>query len=151
MPAFEAFCPRLLRSYCFKGAAPAAEPTSGGNCSPGDTGWIIERFERDAGTSFTWAQARMECLKSDMRLPELFEWQISCEDGALFALSDMEDDWEWSSNASETIRLTLDHSSDQVLATAPLAGNGSCLHATHGVHASNSGGSPSTATIRCIR
>lgn len=47
----------------------AAEPTAGGNCLPGDTGWIIERFERDAGTALSWTNARMECLKDGCACP----------------------------------------------------------------------------------
>ena len=96
--------PRLAYAeFCIKGGAlvsepkRAGEPTSGGKCLPGDLGWIIERDRRDA-TSL--AQARLECLFDQMRLPEPFEWAHSCS-GALDAgLNDMPNQWEWASNSA---------------------------------------------------
>lgn len=47
-----------------------SEPTAGGNCAPGDIGWIIERETRG---NAHWATAKGTCLRDGMRLPEPFE------------------------------------------------------------------------------
>lgn len=115
--------PNAYTEICIKGGAiafdihDASEPTSGGNCLPGDVGWIIERFERSAGAAVKWYVARLECLKSGMRLPEAFERTVACADAVLFAISDMEDDWEWSTNTVVP---------EPAVAGALLAGNGGC-------------------------
>ncbi len=70
--------------------------TAGGNCVPGDVGWIIEQDRRPAAT---WDSAKVDCLLDGMRLPEVFEWLYSCNNAVLFGLS-MEGEWEWSSNSS---------------------------------------------------
>ncbi len=116
----------------------AGESTAGGNCLPGDTGWIIERFERDGGATFSWTAARMECLKSGMRIPEPFEWQATCDDNALYEASSMEDNWEWASNS--VIALRIDNTSPAVASIlAPLMGNGSCNLGGHGTAADRDG------------
>ena len=71
------------------------EPTSGGNCEPGDLGWIMERNQRP---SSIWANARMECLVDGMRLPEPFEWSYGCQNDTTLGLIDMTGDSEWVSN-----------------------------------------------------
>ena len=73
------------------------EPTNGGNCVPGDLGWVIERNQR---ASATWVAARMECLLNDMRLPESFEFIYSCAEDATLGLNDMTGDDEWVSNSA---------------------------------------------------
>lgn len=119
----------------------AGEPTSGGNCLAGDTGWVIERFERSDGAT-SWASARLECLKNGMRLPEVFEWQVSCADAALFALSDMTSDREWTSNATASVN------GSNLLAAS--LGDGSCINGA-GITVANSISTQSTARFRCVR
>ena len=86
---------------CFKGGATqndqhtAGESTAGGNCLPGDVGYVIEQQER---TTEFWEQAKKTCLEDGMRLPEPFEWKVSCVDSATFGLSSMTGNWEWTSN-----------------------------------------------------
>lgn len=123
------------------------EPTTGGNCVPGDKGWIIERFERDAGAAQSWTSARMECLISGMRLLEPFEWQFSCENQAEFAVSDLQDDWEWTGNSVSLIRI--DTSSSFGSLDVPIMGNGSCTHGTHGTLARNDGAFSGPYQFRC--
>ncbi len=74
-----------------------SEATEGGSCAPGDVGWVIERDERG---SLSWAEARAECLKDNMRLPEIFEYQLGCMNDTLFGLSSMTDTFEWASNSA---------------------------------------------------
>ena len=119
----------------------AGEATAGGDCVPGDTGWIIERFER-GGLQLTWAGARLECLRNGMRLPEIFEWQISCEDDDIFALSDMIDDREWTSNSAQAV--------DGSMLLAAGMGLNSCAWGA-GFRVANSSGTQSTIQFRCAR
>lgn len=121
----------------------ASESTQSGNCLPGDVGWIIERFEREAGAQVTWYSARLECLKNGMRLPESFEWRVTCDDSATFAVSDMEDLWEWTSNGVEG-----EIAGGTTVLTAMVMGNGSCSHGAVGT-ASNEQGVSTTWEYRC--
>lgn len=144
--------PNAYTEICIKGGDlafdihAASEPTSGGNCVPGDIGWVIERFEREAGGQATWYNARLECLKDDMRLPEPFEWRIACDNSSLFAISDMEDIWEWASNSVEG-----DISgAGAATITAMIMGNGSCSFGAQG-QASGGTGQSTTWEYRCAR
>ncbi len=100
----------------------ASEPTVGGNCVPGDIGWIIERYER---SFVAWAEAKMECLKDDMRLPEAFEYRYSCTRDTTLGLISMQDDWEWASNSAIGTR-TDSYSGIESLIMA----NGGCNYAS---------------------
>lgn len=91
---------------CFKGGLmhedihAISESTLGGNCVPGDVGWVIEREEREVSN---WHQARLQCLLVGMRLPELFEWLVSCDSANTLGLSDMvgpDSMSEWASNSA---------------------------------------------------
>lgn len=99
--------PEPYSEICFKSGSvlsdvhTISESTAGGSCVPGDLGWIIERDER---TAAAWDAARVECLVIGMRLPEPFEWRISCVDAATFGLNDMTGDWEWASNVAFPVR-----------------------------------------------
>ncbi|MEM8995609.1 MAG: hypothetical protein AAGF23_12560 [Acidobacteriota bacterium] len=77
------------------------ESTDGGNCLPGDTGFVIERAERDDGALVTWLAAKSACLAHGMRLLEPFEWQFACDNAAVLELERMTfNQWEWVSNSS---------------------------------------------------
>lgn len=99
--------PEPYSEVCFKSGSvlsdvhTISESTAGGSCVPGDLGWIIERDQR---TAAAWDAARVECLLIGMRLPEPFEWRISCVDAPTFGLNDMTGDWEWASNVALPIR-----------------------------------------------
>lgn len=86
---------------CFKGGATQNDrhaqggTTAGGNCLPGDVGYVIEQRER---ASNYWEQAKKTCLENDMRLPEPFEWKVSCKNSATFGLLSMTGINEWVSN-----------------------------------------------------
>lgn len=71
------------------------QSTDGGNCLPGDVGYIIEQDERAAED---WEQAKDLCLRDGMRLPEPFEYKVACVDAATFGLNSMTGNWEWASN-----------------------------------------------------
>lgn len=141
--------PNAYSEACFKTGALAfdihavGEPTAGGNCVPGDTGWVIERFER-AGTQ-SWTAARAACLLDGMRLPEPFEWQLACDNEALFALDSMTDDYEWASNSAQP-------DTNEFVGTiaASVFGQGSCSRATRGT-LGNSSGNQTLAVTRCVR
>lgn len=88
--------------FCVKNGAGVTDfngpgtSTAGGNCVPGDRGWLIEVFERPA---LSWSEAKLKCLTLGMRLPELFEFQVSCFRSASWGLANMADNYEWASNA----------------------------------------------------
>ena len=68
----------------------------GGNCVPGDTGWMIEIGERQPAP---WDQARANCLMDGMRLAEPFEWRQSCRNAGALMLNGMTNNTdEWASN-----------------------------------------------------
>lgn len=148
--------PMAYTEICFKDGDISAdihaggEPTAGGNCLPGDIGWIIERFERDTGVATSWTSARSTCLTDGMRLPEPYEWIFSCEVAALHAISSMTDDWEWASNAVTMSRRSYDSSPDFVSLIIPVMGSGACTFGHEGVLARNDG-VESTFVFRCVR
>lgn len=74
------------------------DSTAGGDCVPGDVGWVIEREERVA---LFWEDARAECLLNGMRLPEPFEFMFSCRRDAQLGLLDMTGNSEWASNEAQ--------------------------------------------------
>ncbi len=100
---------QAFTEICFKAGAMhfdihvAGESTTGGNCLPGDTGWIIDRFERESGAAQDWTSARALCLMDGMRLPEPFEIQLTCDNADMFAVSDLLDDEEWATNEVSTL------------------------------------------------
>jgi len=95
--------PAAYTEVCFKSGATSydahsvSESTSGGNCVPGDVGFIIEKNERAANY---WELAKQTCLQYNMRLTEPFEWKLSCKNAATWSLSSMTGNWEWASNFS---------------------------------------------------
>lgn len=117
----------------------ANEPTTGGNCLPGDIGWILERSERDSGTAASWTDARMECLKDGMRLPEPFEWRFACDDSNTYAVNELTDDWEWVSNSVKIVYKGTDVGPDTTFAGVQISGNGSCSHMAFGSLGRNTG------------
>lgn len=141
--------PNAFTEVCFKAGSvsfdihASGESTTGGNCLPGDTGWVLERFERPVDS---WTAARAACRLDDMRLPEPFEWQFSCENSGLFALDDMADGWEWASNTS----LQLLNSNGVPTVVATMAGNGGCKFLSTGL-IGDSNGVSIAIEIRCAR
>lgn len=139
--------PAAFTEVCFKNGSvvtdshSVSESTAGGNCLPGDLGWVIEQDERSAET---WASARVECLLHGMRLPEIFEWHYSCTSAAVFNLNGMTDSWEWASNSTEV--LTSSRTGEGVT----IAGDGSCLDSYWG-WVSNTDGDNHMYTFRCVR
>ncbi len=123
--------PHAYSEICFKSGGfqfdvhTIGEPTEGGNCLPGDRGFIVERTEREEGAVATWAQARSTCLVHEMRLLEPFEWQFACDNAGLLELDNMaEEQWEWASNTVTPIVFEM---------TVPVFGNGqSCAALSRG-------------------
>lgn len=91
--------------------------TRGGNCRPGNVGWIIEQTER--GLDNSWSDARRQCLEQGMRLPEPFEWQVSCDYAEDLNITGMTVGAEWASNSAFVSDL-----SNNVGAASPTMGAG---------------------------
>jgi hypothetical protein len=95
--------PKAYIEICFKNRGMlidnhnASENTRGGNCIPGDTGYIIEKDIRNNGQNLPWTKARVDCIKDGMRLPELFEIQNACYESMLNKVGGNAN-WEWASN-----------------------------------------------------
>ncbi len=93
--------PAAYTEICFKNGATyydihaAGVATGGGNCSVGDTGYIIEDAVRSAAHFTT---AKQVCTENNMRLPEPYEWQLACMNASTWGLSSMGTQWEWASN-----------------------------------------------------
>ena len=120
-----------------------SESTMGGQCLPGDVGWVIERDER---ASSSWAEAMAACLVVGMRLPEPFEYQYSCLNEMSFGLNAMLNGREWSSNSTFAVNL----SSLSGIAALGM-GSGSCSDgATPWIARSDSSGIAPTP-FRCVR
>ena len=139
--------PNPYTEICFKGGSMLAdihvvsEDPTGGQCEPGDTGWIVERDERPGG-AVAWDEARAQCLLSGMRLLEPFEYRVSCRNAGPFGINDMVDDYEYSSNSAQ-----FSPTSPGSISTGILGG-GSCDFGTLRFVANSTGGSD-TASYRC--
>lgn len=118
------------------------ESTTGGNCEPGDKGWVIERDERSA---VRWDQARAECLLNDMRLPEPFEFYFSCTRDASLGLINMQVGNEWVSNNA-----TLLHLGSVAGSASHIAGDGNCNYGSVGWIGRNDDLARSYS-FRCVR
>ncbi|MFW6012435.1 MAG: hypothetical protein ACOC92_01855 [bacterium] len=120
---------RAYIEICFVGGAmeidenDAGTSTAGGDCAPGDRGWVIERVERP---SLHWSAAKAECLKHGMRLPELFEQQVTCREAELIGIVDMTDNWEWVSNTARPLILFEPLTQGNIVPA--LGGGGDCEH-----------------------
>ena len=116
-----------------------SESTQGGDCLPGDIGWIIEEDER---TEAKWWNAKVECLKHDMRLPEPIEFSYSCDNLGAFGLINMANgNWEWTSNNAS-------FESNGIGAT--VQGRNGCQYGTWG-WVKNASGTESLHSYRCAR
>ena len=131
---------------CFKNGAmwndqhAAGGSTAGGDCLPGDRGWIIEAVSRPA---LIWAEAKAECLKYDMRLPEPFELSFSCNNVSQLGLT--VGDTELASNSASLFYAGLPGVAVAIMNSA------NCSSASH-VWVGTSPGTPQTAlNYRCIR
>lgn len=93
--------PAAYTEVCFKGgstqydAHASSASTAGGNCVPGDTGYIVEKNER---TAAAWEAAKQTCLQYGMRLSEPFEWSLACKNAGTWSLTSMTGNYEWASN-----------------------------------------------------
>ncbi len=136
---------RAFVEICFKAGTmkvdedDADTSTTGGNCDPGDVGWVIERTER---TTATWTDAKATCLEMGMRLPEPFEYQLTCDNAAMIGIIDMTDNYEWASNSSIANYLNQNRS------FAATLGGGSCNYGSTGAVAGIDGTRTSKA-YRC--
>jgi hypothetical protein len=138
--------PQIYAEVCFKDnqifadVHAVSETTAGGNCVPGDLGFIVERNQRSA---LNWENARLQCLMDGMRLPEAFEWFLACEGSATYGTNNMTGDWEWASNSAIPITGT-----NGIAVNA--AGNSGCSTGSWGFVGNSSNGANSW-TYRCVR
>ena len=121
------------------------EPPTGGNCVPGDVGWMIERDQRGPSP---WDVAKAECLTFGMRLPEPFEWKYSCRNAAAFGLNDMTDLVEWASNFAMH---QSEVSSAENSVGASTLGEGSCSNGTWGQIGRSPSPGETLTGYRCVR
>ena len=141
--------PLAYTEICFKNGTVSfdshlgGESTAGGNCEPGDLGWIIEQQER---TEQPWEEARQACLVDGMRLPEPFEWKLSCEGASTYDISATTDDWEWTSNVASAIEAANGRTGIGV----SVMGDGSCSHGSYNWAAPDDG-SDASEPFRCVR
>ncbi len=132
--------PFAYTEICFKNVGiqfdihSISEPTAGGDCLPGDTGFVIEKKERGEHVTLSWTQARANCLMDDMRLLEPFEWQIACANAGTFQLDELTDvRGEWVSNTA-----TIVPSEGNTALIAPVSGRFTCVSFTPGTIANTS-------------
>ncbi len=118
------------------------ESTSGGNCEPGDVGYVIEQNERSADY---WEGAKATCTKINMRLPENFEYKYGCKNAGSFGLSSMTGNWEWSSNEA----LPMYYGANHGLGTT-IIGSSGCSYAGWGIVGNVTGYEP-LVSFRCAR
>jgi len=141
--------PLGFTEICFKSGsvyndshAGTNQATTGGNCLPGDVGYIIEQAQR---TADYWEGAKITCTKNNMRLPEGLEYKYACKNEAGFSLSSMTGNWEWSSNEA----LPMYNGANYGVGAAVMGGSG-CGYATWGWVGYGTGGEDSSA-FRCAR
>jgi hypothetical protein len=139
--------PNNYTEICFKDGTTkydihvGGENTDGGNCLPGDVGFVIEQNERSANY---WEQAKADCLKDGMRLPEPFEFKYACVNASTFVLNDMTNNWEWASNFALPV-----YDSNSGVGAA-LMGDSVCSYAYwHWVGTSD--GSQASDAFRCVK
>jgi len=121
---------------------PAGGSTVGGNCNVGDIGWVIEQQQRPESI---WDSARYDCQRNNMRLPEPFEFMISCRHATQLGLVDIVGDWEWASNSTFT------EMKDGVVGIAAMSmGQDSCMSGAWNWVA-NKEGFGSSDPYRCVR
>lgn len=139
--------PLAFTEVCFKNGQilsdihTVSEGPAGGQCEAGDLGWIIERDER---TAANWVVARAECLVEGMRLPEPFEWQLSCFNLMQWGLNSMTNGREWASNT--TIVWNNGSAGGVVVSTL---GEGTCNYGNVGFVGRNTG-SIGLYPFRCV-
>lgn len=107
----------------------AGASTVGGNCAPGDLGFVIELQER---TPAVWFEAMETCTAEGMRLPEVFEFQVACDLATGLGAAGWTDDNEWVSNVPD-------------VETVPMGGSGSCIQVNRG-----GVGTPIGVPFRCV-
>ena len=86
------------------------ESTKGGLCVPGDVGFLIEREVRE---KVPWYKAKETCLRENMRLPEIFEWNMGCENRARWGLEDTLVNGEWASNIIRPLYFPINTSNEK--------------------------------------
>ncbi len=140
--------PAAYTEVCFKNSGTtydshtANAATGGGNCSVGDTGYIIEQAQRSAQY---WTQARQICLQYNMRLPEAFEWQLSCNNAGTWSMSTMTTVGEWAGNTT----IPTSNITNRGI-TALRIGDGGCNYGSMGWVAYGTG-TEDSLNFRCAR
>ena len=101
-------------------------------------------FEKAERTAALWEQAKQTCTQNDMRLPEPYEWKLSCDNAGTWSLTSMTGNWEWASNEA----LPMYYGGYGV--GAAMFGNSGCRYASWGWLGYDNG-TESTQTFRCVR
>lgn len=141
--------PLAFSEVCFKNTVvmtdvhEVGEPTAGGNCVPGDIGWIIER---DSRGSAHWNTAKGICLRDGMRLPEPFEIFWSTEQNASVQLNDRSMAG-WASNTATVV--ARDSGEPTTYVSAPVFFGVGGQNAEAGVVAGSGSVVPEARPFRC--
>jgi hypothetical protein len=108
----------------------------------GSVGYCIEKNER---SEKHWEDAKQACASLGKRLPEIFEWKFACQNASSLGLSNMTNNWEWSSN------FALPKTNGSYTGSgAQLAGNGNCAR-TNWYWVGNNIGYEYSYSFRCVR
>jgi len=144
----ESSFPNNYTEICYKSGSRlndqhvGGQSTAGGNCLPGDVGFVIEQNERAANY---WEQAKDLCLRDNMRLPEPFEYKLACVNATTFGLNSMTGNWEWASNFA----LPILDSTNNALAVGVMGTSGCGYSAVSWVGTST--GVQDSYAFRCVR
>jgi hypothetical protein len=109
----------------------------------GSLGFCFEKSER---TAALWENAKQTCASVGKRLPEVAEYKYACNNAGSYGLSNMTNDYEWTSNQAH-------HFSSVGFGSGILVevlGNGSCDTGAYGVVASD-WQTTSPLTFHCVR
>ena len=96
--------------------------TTGGLCSPGESGFIIEKYQ---SLKSYWYEAKQACHEKGMRLPEPIEWTLACKNASQWSLSNINITWEWASNKLRALYIDTEAGQSKGLAS-PVFGQLGC-------------------------
>ena len=100
---------------------------------------------RDEIGPVAWEEAMAGCQRRGMRLPEPFEFLVSCNSAADFGLNGMKDNEEWASNTPTSI-----YTGSAFYLAVPGMGNTACARSDLAVVGSSGVGVDARATP-CVK
>ncbi len=141
--------PNAYTEICFKNGSvfydkhDGSGTTQGGNCVPGDRGYIIEKKPRNPKE---WANAAFDCLSTNMRLPEAIEFKHSCINASQLGLESLPVNWELVGTTTFVLPIGNHH-----YTTSSIMGGGSCNKAGPNNVGSTDNSGTGPVYYRCAR